>query len=220
MRNPWRNLNTDVTSIHPLDMQAVDEFNAQAKEEYQFCNTLLPDPYIGSLKAKVLLLALNPGLSAEDYQTHADEQFRFLYKQNLAQVKCDYPFYYLSPDLNCPGSKWWRGKLRWFSEEMDDKILAQSICCLQYVPYHSVQFKQAKQMLPTQEYTREIVKSFMDRNAPIVFMRSKSKWEQLVPELKGYPNAMMLRNPRNPTFSPKNMGEENFEELLKLVRRK
>lgn len=217
MRNPWRNLNTDVTSIHPLDFERVDEFNAMAKEDYKFCKTLLPEPYIGSLKANVLFLALNPGLSAEDYETHANEEYRFLYKQNLAQVKCDYPFYYLNPELDCPGSKWWHGKLRWFLEEIDCKTLAQSICCLQFTPYHSVQFKQPKHNLPTREYTKAIVKSFMERNAPIVFMRSKSKWEQLVPELKQYNNSFVLRNPRNPTFSPKNMGEENFQILLELM---
>ncbi|RKE04172.1 hypothetical protein [Marinifilum flexuosum] len=218
MQNPWRNLNTDVTSIHPLDMQAVDEFNSQAKEEYQFCKTLLPDPYIGNLKANVLFLALNPGLSAEDYQTHADEQFRFLYKQNLTQVKSDYPFYYLHPELNCPGSKWWRSKLRWFLEVIDDKSLSKRICCLQYMPYHSVQFKQPKQKLPTQEYTKEIVKSFIERNTPIVFMRSKTKWIELVPELENYQKAFVLRNPRNPTFSPKNMEEENFNRLINTLK--
>ncbi|BAX82359.1 hypothetical protein [Labilibaculum antarcticum] len=217
MRNPWRNLNTDLTSIHPLDMELVEEFNATAKEEYKFCKTLLPDPYIGSLKANVLFLTLNPGLSAEDYKTHADENFRFLYKQNLAQAKNDYPFYYLNPELDCPGSKWWRGKLRWFIEEIDEKQLAQNICCLQLMPYHSVQFKQPKHNLPTQEYTKEIVKAFMAKNAPIVFMRSKTKWEALVSELKEYNNSFVLRNSRNPTFSPKNMGEESFHLLLKSV---
>ncbi|MGZ2371716.1 hypothetical protein ACXR6G_18200 [Ancylomarina sp. YFZ004] len=214
MRNPWRNLNTDVTSIHPLDMELVEEFNAIAKEECKFCKTLLPDPYIGSLKANVLLLALNPGLSVEDYETHADENFRYLYKQNLAQVKSEYPFYYLNPELDCPGSKWWRGKLRWLLDKVDEKILALNICCLQLMPYHSVQFKQPKHNLPTQEYTKEIVKSFIERNAPIVFMRSKTKWEELIPELKDYENTFVLRNPRNPTFSPKNMGEEDFQTLI------
>lgn len=217
MINPWINLDIEETRIHPLDKEIVDEFNQKAKQEFQFCEDLLPDPYIGSLKAKVLVLALNPGLSEDDYKTHAEESFRDLYKKNLYQQDSEYPFYYLNPELNCPGSKWWRNKLRWLLEKNDAKQLAQSICCLQLMPYHSVQFKQPKNNLPTQDFTIEVVKKFIAKEAPIVFMRSKAKWVELVPELNTYTNSFILRNPRNPTFSPKNMGEDNFSNLLELI---
>ena len=192
-------------------------FPLKAKDEVRFCNELLPDPYIGSLNAEFLVLALNPGLSDDDYKTHSDESFRKHYKNNLYQQKSDYPFYYLNPELDCPGAKWWQNKLRWLIEKSDAKHLANKICCLQLMPYHSVQFKQPKHNLPTQQYTKEIVKTFITKGAPIVFMRSKAKWVELVPELESYQNAFVLRNPRNPTFSPKNMGEENFNALEKLI---
>lgn len=217
MINPWINLDIVETRIHPLDKEIVDEFNQKAKQEFQFCRQLLPDPYIGNIKAKVLVLALNPGLSEEDYKTHKDQFFRKHYKKNLYQQQSDYPFYYLNPELDCPGSKWWRNKLRWLLEKTDEKYLAQNICCLQLMPYHSVQFKQPKNNLPTQDFTKEVVKEFIAKEATIVFMRSKAKWVELVPELETYTNSFVLRNPRNPTFSPKNMGEDNFNNLLELL---
>ena len=48
-------------------------------------------------------------------------------------------------------------------------------------------------------------------------MRSKKYWVELVPELENYENAFLLRNPRNPTLSPKNIGETNFEKLVELI---
>ncbi|MFA8436796.1 MAG: hypothetical protein ACEPOZ_20000 [Marinifilaceae bacterium] len=217
MKNPWLSLNFEETRIHEMDQTIVEEFNRKAKKEVQFCTQLLPDPYIGSLEADVLVLALNPGLSEEDYATHSDIKYRQLYKENLYQKVTEYPFYYLNPELDCPGSRWWNRKLRWLLEKVDRKQLAKSICCMQLMPYHSVRFKETKENLPTQEYTRFVVKQFMERNTPIVFMRSKKKWVELVPELEGYPYSFVMRNPRNPTFSPKNMGEENFEEVVEIL---
>ena len=50
-------------------------------------------------------------------------------------------------------------------------------------------------------------------------MRSKKFWVELVPELENYENKILLRNPRNPTLSPKNIGENNYQKLIELVER-
>lgn len=217
MENPWLELNVEETKIHPMDESVVREFNLKGKNEVQFSTELLPDPYIGNLNAQVLVLALNPGLSEEDYVTHAEEVFRDLYMDNLHQQDTEYPFYYLNPLLDCPGSRWWKNKLRWLIEKVDVRIIAESICCVQFMPYHSVRYKHPKKRLPTQEFTQKIILDFIAKGAPIIFMRSRTKWIELVPELEYYERTIVLKNPRNPTFSPKNMGEENFDKITQFL---
>lgn len=217
MKNPWINYKFTETAIHQLDIEEVESFNDKADEKYKFSPELWPEPYIGNLKAKIVLLALNPGLSEDDYKTYADTNFKELHRRNIDQVEEEYPFYYLNPQLKSPGSKWWHMKLKLLIQQFGVNKVANSVYCLQYMPYHSVQFKKHKRVFPTQKFTGEVLKNHIDKNLPIVIMRSKKHWIELVPELEDYTNTFILRNPRNPTFSPRNMEEGNFEKLIRLI---
>jgi len=218
MNNPWIDYQFKDSFLHEFDQELVKDFNRKAKEEVKYCDRLLPDPYIGSVKSKILLLALNPGLSENDFETHANTKYKELHRKNLDQTESDFPFYYLNPELDCPGSKWWHKKMKWLIEEFDVKKIAQTFYCMQYMPYHSVAFKKSSITIPTQEYTKHVVESHIRNNLPVIIMRSKKIWEELVPELENYKNAFMLHNPRNPTLSPTNIGSENYARLISDLR--
>lgn len=119
--------------------------------------SLLPQPYIGDLnKARVILLMLNPGLGPMDYYAELSGQrdgaFRSAVVSNLRQEgNRTYPFFFLDPAfLWHPGATFWRKRLNWIVRELsaeygrtyDESLryVAQHVCCLQLVPYHSAEF--------------------------------------------------------------------------------
>ena len=218
MKNPWVNYEFNGSAFHKEDAKEVEKFNNKAKPEFKLSAELLPDPYIGNINSKILLLALNPGLSEADFLTHSELNFKELHRKNIDQTETEYPFYYLNPKLNSPGSKWWKMKLKWLIEKFGTKKVSESIFCLQFIPYHSVSFKKSAELISTQLYTKNILRNHIVKKFPIVIMRSKKYWVELVPELENYENTILLRNPRNPTLSPKNIGENNYEKLIELVQ--
>lgn len=217
MLNPWLNYKFKKSTIHSEDLNLVTQFNLKAKDEFKYSDVLLPDPYIGSLNSKLMLLALNPGLSESDFEVHQDNNYIEHHWENINQTETDYPFYYLNPNLECPGTDWWHKKLKWLIQDLDIKKVSNNICCLQLTPYHSVRFKRNAKLFPTQHFIAHILKEQITKNYPIVIMRSKKLWVELVPELETYKNAFLLKNPRNPTLSPKNIGDENYEKLLSIL---
>ena len=217
MLNPWLNYKFNKSTIHSEDLNLVTQFNLKAKEEFKYSDVLLPDPYIGSLNSKLMLFALNPGISESDFEVHKDNNYIEYHWENINQTETDYPFYYLNPNLECPGADWWHKKLKWLIQGLDVKKVSNNICCLLLTPYHSVRFKRNAKLFPTQQFIAHILKKHITKNYPIVIMRSKKFWVELVPELETYKNAFLLKNPRNPTLSPKNIGDENYEKLLSIL---
>ncbi len=216
--NPWLDFDMNSSFVHPTDKDQVAAFNIKAKPEVKYELSLRPEPYIGNLDAKVLLLALNPGVSDDDFRVHETSSYIELHKANLKQGIDRYPFYYLNPQLDCPGSDWWAAKVKWLVEACGLERVANSICCLQFVPYHSKSYKHSKTPLPTQVFIRSVIIEHISKGRPIVIMRSRRHWESLIPELAGYANVMTLKNPRNPTFSPKNVAEGKFGDLVETIK--
>ncbi|MBG26681.1 MULTISPECIES: hypothetical protein [Croceibacter] len=219
MKNPWLNYDFNENAFHKEDVKEIEKFNNRAKPEFKLSEELLPDPYIGNINSKILLLALNPGLSEADFLTHSQLNFKELHRKNIDQTETEYPFYYLNPKLNSPGSKWWKMKLKWLIEKFGTKKVSESIFCLQFIPYHSIRFKKSAELISTQKFTKNILRNHIEKKFPIVIMRSKKYWIELVPELENYENSILLRNPRNPTLSPKNIGENNYKKLIELVEK-
>jgi hypothetical protein len=217
MLNPWLNYKFENSTVHNEDLDLINQFNSKAKTDFQYSDVLLPDPYIGSLNSKLMLLALNPGLSDSDFDVHKNTNYIEHHWKNINQTELDYPFYYLNPKLDCPGTHWWHNKLKWIIQDLNLKNVANNICCLQLTPYHSVRFKRNPKQLHTQSFIAHTLKEHIKKGYPIVIMRSKKLWVELVPELGTYQNAFLLRNPRNPTLSPNNIGDENYLKLLEIL---
>jgi hypothetical protein len=122
---------------------------------------LLPVPYSGDLEnAKIYVLMINPGLGDLDYV--AEEKFvdyRAALDQSRRQsnqlLKSRYPMIFLDPQFSWTGGgQYWIKKLRNFISlqreaqncSMADAMshLSKRICCIEYLPYHSVKFKNGR----------------------------------------------------------------------------
>ena len=62
MRSHWYNENIKIVYPNPYEEQVIDEFNRNAKEDYKYVLGAPAEPWRGNpLKAKVVILSLNPG---------------------------------------------------------------------------------------------------------------------------------------------------------------
>ena len=67
--NPWINLPEAKPFVLPEDLKAVEDFNGNLRDESVFAlrvEKILPEAFIGSADATVLLLSNNPGYKNED----------------------------------------------------------------------------------------------------------------------------------------------------------
>lgn len=152
---------------------------------------LLPQPYHGDLdNAEVLLLLINPGLSASDYYAEARHpDFRESLVDSIRQVRRSHMF--LDPKWAwTSGFAWWEGKLRdvakliakerfegHYGRALAD--LAQRIASIELVPYHSSIFGGSKR-LASADAARCFVNS-VDASRTIIVTRGVTDW--------GLPNA-------------------------------
>jgi hypothetical protein len=217
--------------LNEEDKPIIRAFNERCSNpDFKLQLHLQPEPWIGNLKrAKVIFLALNPGYGTgkeiTDDQVHLNNQFLdILNRHKLAPEQLEYPYYYLDPQPEFerfPGMTWCR---RIFGKLIDavpggDKSLSNKIACIQYHGYHSKRYKRVTpEILPSQYPSFKAVESAIDSNKTIVIMRSRKIWYSTIPKLNDIDNRVMkLKNPRNPTISPGNLGEDNFKTLVQIL---
>src|SRR2546428_10719975 len=135
--NPWLDLPKRPPFVLKRDLPAIGEFNGHANKDHRIDVDLLPEPFLGSTVAPVVLLGLNPGWSPEDAVWHAKPAFARLLRGNLAHSLAQYPFYLLDPSQSSPGSLWWSRRLRALIERVGLGAAARAVSCVEYFPYHS-----------------------------------------------------------------------------------
>ena len=160
---------------------------------------LLPLPYIGNLeRSSVFILMVNPGISPDDYWAEQhDKEYRAALVRNLRQENADdtYPFVFLNPCFSWhAGFRYWQRKFHSIARELTNRlhvqyqdalsILAQSVCCLQLVPYHSQSFRLPNKILErlssvriiTQYARNVLVPRAQSGEAVIVVARKEDRW--------------------------------------------
>lgn len=205
MKNPWTNLLDEPFFALSTDIALVEAFNARSSDRHKFDLTLLPEPYLGSLTATVVVLNLNPGVSPQDAEVHAQEEFRRRARLSLEHQLQPYPFLHLQPDLETPGIIWWKRRTRELTEDVGFQAVSNRLACIQYTAYHSKEYSKRSPLLPSQEYAFELVRLAMKRKAEIVVMRAKSLWMQAIPALSTYDHLHYASNPRSPYLSRGNL---------------
>ena len=115
-----------------------------------------------------------------------------------------YPFFHLDPELEGPGWDWWKRALSDLLRTYDRAILARSILCLEFFPYHSEGFAHGHLRLPSQEYTFSLLRAAMAREVPIIVTRGFSHWIGALPVLAGYPKVFRTRSHRTARISERN----------------
>jgi hypothetical protein len=214
MRNPWRDLLETAPFVLACDKPGIVDFNKTAKSEHKIHLEILPEPYTGNPKARILLLNLNPGFYERNEKfLLGDAHFFEASRANLTHTKQDYPFYLLDPrNAASPGYYWWSRKLKSLIDRYGLKKVANEVCVIEYFPYHSVKFG-CNIFVPSQSYNLYLVKEGLKRNALIIQMRSRRVWQSAIPGLGSYLNYYELKNP---TISRNNC-PSGFPEILKVL---
>ena len=221
MENPWSKLPSQAPFVLEIGRRAVIEHNRSATEDSYIHIEDFPAPFSGNpLNACVILLTAHPGWVTAGNAFHQDDELvQTAYKKNLVHESQEYPLFMLDPKLDdYPGYKYWTEKLGAVVESFDAKYIAERVSGIQYFPYPSVG-ESLKSYVPSQAYSFELkVRQAISREALIVIMNAHRKWLRSVGVLRTVPY-LLVRNPRNPTITTRNLPPRGFDILLAALRR-
>lgn len=87
MRSHWYNENIKIVYPNPYEEQVIDEFNRNAKEDYKYVLGAPAEPWRGNpLKAKVVILSLNPGFKLGVNDNVQYERYRAPLENAMAEL--------------------------------------------------------------------------------------------------------------------------------------
>ena len=192
------------------DEETIDKFNEENKANYKFILCNRPEPFTGNpLKAKVVILTLNPGYVesankkyAMELQepgskdllqaviTHKDEQLRLEAKSFFCpRNKNQGSLSYREANYKFDDRYWYnifkklRKDLNLQPEGYAEDIIFDNIALVQYVGYASISWKPIpkKYSLPSQDFTRQLVGYLaFNTDTIIVVSRSYNEWKELL----------------------------------------
>jgi hypothetical protein len=171
-----------------------------APKDHRLHLGLLPQPFIGNLRrASIYVLLLNPGLGPHDY--YSEYEVPAFREALLANLRQDFrgssvPFLFLDPQFSWHGGfAWWNGKLagviarlagEWgVSHATARSRLAHELACIELVPYHSSNFRDAgkwiqrlKSVEIARAFVHEVVLPRVRRGeAVIIVARQVKNWK-------------------------------------------
>lgn len=222
MNNPWQELPQNPPYVLACDRAAIDQFNVRNKNPKLHIHTsAIPEPFLGSPDAPIVILSRNPGHSDDDASVHADPSFASRSRANLLHAHETFPLYLLDPEIlpkiHVPGRKWWSDRLGPLIRRTDLSVVAKCVFVAEYFPYHSVRFGHSKLQLESQRYTFQLVRRAVARNAFVIVFRGLKDWFRSVPELNAYPRLARAVNVQRPYVSAGNLPKD-FENVVALVQ--
>lgn len=205
--NPWIDLPTQPPYVLTDDQVAIGRFNQTAPASTRIETALLPEPFVGRVDAPVVLLTLNPGVSAGDFTLHEQPEFRRCVTQCHRQDAMAFPNYYLDPAVSGPGARWLHRIARPLVSALGAQAVATGLSLMEFFPYHSERFAHARLRVTSQAYTFALVRAAMARGAAIFITRGWGLWYGAVPELRAHPRLFFTRSVQNIVISPNNCPE-------------
>jgi hypothetical protein len=154
MRNPWVDLPERPPFVLPGDAPHVAACNRFASPTHRLDLRMMPEPWVGDLRAPVVVLNLNPGVGGdEDRRWHRRAAYRETLRATLERRRTQYPLHHLDPALaDCPGGRWWRRCLRPVIAATSVDAVAASVVGLEIHSYHSMSYAPVPVTLPSQRY--------------------------------------------------------------------
>lgn len=205
--NPWQGFDFSDEMVHPDDLDAVRFHNDSSKSDYQFLLHLAPEPWIGNLAGNLLVLYSNPGATEANLNKILQPNHELVMQKsikNLNQENDAYPHFHFDPELEqTEGAQWFKSKYRWLIDATSNQAVSKNLITCELAPYHSVKWKAPKLKLPTQEFTYQIIREAIAREAVILLARTPKIWIQNIPELLKYPK-VYSPNSINASISPNN----------------
>jgi len=222
-KNPWLRFNPDGPYVLDEDKSDVRRYNAFVPaQNKKIIDRTIPEPFIGNPdSARILLLSLNPGHSPKDFVWHERQDFRQSMIRNLRHETQAFPFYPLNPEFKESGAgDWWRKKTHRLQSAagISDELFAQRLFVIEWFPYHTETSPYRTRLLrgpdgvlcESQRYSFELAQDFMNRNIPVLLMRSRKEWAAVDSRFARVPS---LINPQCASISPGNVDEIIFQQL-------
>jgi hypothetical protein len=214
--NPWRDLPDAPPFVLPGDEAAVQAFNLTANlNRFLHIDEVLPEPFVGDKEAPVVLLANNPGFSEAGLPGRQAPGFIGRMRDNLHHRAAAYPFVYLAPEFSGPSKGWWEGRLRHLLERFGPEVVAKSVLAVDFFPYSSRRYGHGRLPLPSQQYSFDLVRNAVKREAVIILMRGQRRWLEAVRELRRYGRFIVMKNLQRATISPGNC--PRFEDVIRAI---
>ena len=223
--NPWDGLSPSEPLVLASDCLAVEVYNERAQErghlQHLIHTNLIPEPFFGPFDAPVVVLLLNPSVSEQDAQAHADPALR---ERLLANLRRDAPeerqqaHVHLTADIAYPGADWWGDAVNRLTREVIDgrrltrERIATRLLAVQFFPYHSQTFDHGLLRLPSQDFGFALVRRAIARDA-LIIMRGAKYWLGAVPELARHPAVALLNAPINAALTPGKIGDAAYRQL-------
>lgn len=231
MENPWEEFAESIdysNLVLKSEQKIIRDFNknlghldSENYREYSIHTDVTPAPFMGDVfNSPIVLLTLNPGWDEEETKRGFYKEYSSVWL-NMIQSP-DIPLFCLDKDY-IKFSPYWDCKLKKLIELTSREVVSKRISIIQFFPYQSKRYKPIgkriyEDYLASQKFNFELVQNAMDRNAFIVILRSRSLWYNAVPGLMDYKLKCLIKNPRNPVFSEKNL-ESNFKELVEILKK-
>jgi hypothetical protein len=213
-QNPWIALPTEAPFVLPCDRPFIDQYNKSTKAKSLGIHTnLLPEPFHGNPGAPVVVLLLNPGVGTQEEKLHKNPAFARALRNSIT-LGTSIEHFHLVDESKGPGHVWWKRACKALQQV---ESLPSRLLSVEFSPYHSKSFGHGHLRLPSQEYSFQLVKQAMQREALIVCMRGQSLWFGAIPELATYDRLHNLRNPRSASLSPGNLN--GFDQILAAVNK-
>jgi hypothetical protein len=223
MFNPWPALSMAQPYVLKEDERIIRLFNASLREKYredqQVHLEVFPEPFSGNPQANIVLLNLNPGYYPRNQEFGSGTaDFLRMWRANLAHAPQEYLFYHLHPALKeSPGGVYYRQKFKALIAEFGAKKVAEEFFVVEYFPYTTKRGGGNISCLPSQEYGFYLVREAMKRNAIIIQLRSRQKWQEKIAGLSAYPRYYELRSVQNTALTERNC-PDGYPMIRKVLR--
>lgn len=223
--NPWKNISWKRTVAECDEGILSPDYCADKGIDISY----LPEPYSGHPDSPVMCLNLNPGIGLRDACFQLNQTLLELTQKTLMHEERDNMWMH---NITCEfrhvlhdGCIWWQNRIKALREATNMPTLDMFV--LEYFPYHTKRAF-AFPKLPSDKYRNWLLDKAMDEGKLIVVMRGLSRWESikekssagmsLSQRLSQYKNKIVMKNPRNVCFSPKNFSNEDWNKLITTLK--
>lgn len=221
MDNPWLQITKD-DFIPDVDKDKVKDFDDRRRVEHTKIHMELPpEPYAGRKDAPVVLLALRPSYHPLDHIYMCDNaDFAASMQRTRAFEKQDYPFYHLNEKYpENPGLKFWEKRLKAPIKKLGYRACSQGFLLLQLFPYKTKAKINGKKLSSSFSFTCTLLQKAIERNAIIIPMYGRKKWEENISKLSSYERYFTFDEKHNlkRIISSKHFPNGKYEQIIAAI---
>ena len=231
----WTN---DEIFVYPGDNPTVKEFSdaETTKEDCKLQLDLPPCPFTPNiLNAKLIILSLNPGyikLLNRDLPGMLLPEYVGEYKTwtvNALRMEAKEKGGIYTNDVDkIIGENYWAKRLQPLLREIKDNKMEEiyrNVALLQYLGYTSTSYKDMPQIIPSQRFTKVLIRYIALNNpdAKFLVLRARKKWEELIDgdtlsKLKKN-GRLLYKQSSSPCqfLSENNLGKDVYDKIRKTL---